>query len=272
MSDEIINSLWIGSELSNLEVLTAKSFIANGHRFRLWTYDLNVRKYLPDEVMVADANEIIPLNQVFSYSKANQYGHGKGSYAGFSDIFRYKLLFIHGGWWTDMDITCLKHFDFSGDYFFRAHHDLPLVGNVMKCPSGSELMRTCFEEAEKNVNAINTDWHKPIEILCTNVKKLGLEKFITNNVSNQDRWEETLRLIKKDTSLPANYYFIHWQNEEWRHRLMDKNIVKINSTLGALMQRYGLLKTNFTKKELLINRLQLLPLYSNLKLLGIIKD
>src|ERR1019366_6800948 len=268
-NNTIINGLWIGSELSKLELLTIQAFMDNGHTFRLWVYDNAVKQYLPDGVTVADANEIIDADKVFSYVQVNKFGHGKGSYAGFSDIFRYRLLFLHGGWWVDMDVTCLKPFDFEPEYFFRAHHQLPLVGNVMKCPQGSALMKTCYEEALANVNENNTDWHKPIEILCANVQKLGLDKFIVKNVSNNDIWEETSAFILKRKPIP-DYYFLHWQNEEWRSRLMDKDIIKIRSTLGELMQRYGILKKSYSSKELWFNWFQLSGFYRRLKWLGII--
>jgi mannosyltransferase OCH1-like enzyme len=29
-----------------------------------------------------------------------------GSYAGFADHFRYKLLLEKGGWWPDLDMPC----------------------------------------------------------------------------------------------------------------------------------------------------------------------
>ncbi|MDB5284000.1 MAG: hypothetical protein JWO06_3075 [Bacteroidota bacterium] len=271
MSDanNIINGLWIGNTLSKIELLTMRSFMANGHQFKLWVYDDAIKKLLPEGVLVADANEIIPSDKVFSYVQANKYGHGKGSYAGFSDIFRYRLLFLHGGWWVDMDVCCLKHFDFEAEYFFRAHHELLLVGNVMKCPKGSELMKACYEDALANVNEHNTDWHKPIEILCNNVKQAGLDKFIVKEVGNNDRWEETSAFILKRKPLP-DYYFLHWQNEEWRWRMIDKNIIKVQSTLGELMQRYGLLKKDYSTSELLFNRFQFSGLYTRLKLLGVV--
>jgi hypothetical protein len=272
MSTELVNGLWIGSELSKVEQLTIRSFMDNGHSFRLWIYDEAVRKYVPGGAIIADANNVIPASRIFNYAQRNKYGHGKGSYAGFSDIFRYQLLYKYGGWWVDMDVTCLKPLDFDGPYFFRSHHELMLVGNVMKCPQGSDVMLRCYEEAVLNVTAENTDWHKPIEILCSNVSKAGLEKYIVAGVSNHDRWDETSRYIKSEAAIPTGYYFLHWQNEEWRHRMVDKSVIRIRSTLGKLMQKHGLLKESFTTAEMLANTFYLSDFYTNLKLLGIVKQ
>ena len=90
-----VNALWIGKQLSKLELLTLHSFIAHGHSFKLWLYD-ELENDLPESIEIGDASVIIPREKVFSYRNQNSFGHGKGSYAGFSDIFRYKLLHEHG--------------------------------------------------------------------------------------------------------------------------------------------------------------------------------
>src|SRR5690606_11724688 len=132
-SNDIINALWIGKHLSLIEILTIRSFLDNGHSFRLFVYE-EIATPLPEGCELADANSILPESAVFRYKNKSQYGQGKGSVSGFSDIFRYKMLHDSGGWWVDMDVTCLKHFDFDEEYIFRYHHELPAVGNVMKCP------------------------------------------------------------------------------------------------------------------------------------------
>ena len=87
-SNKTVNALWIGESLSATEILTIKSFLKNGHEFILWTYS-DVKTPLPEGTIVKDANDIFPQKNVFAYKYSNQFGHGKCSYAGFSDIFRY---------------------------------------------------------------------------------------------------------------------------------------------------------------------------------------
>lgn len=235
----IVNSLWIGSQLSLVELLTLKSFVDHGYGFRLWVYD-KITTVLPEGVTLMDANTIIPKEKVFAYANANQFGHGKGSVSGFSDIFRYKLLYDHGGWWVDMDVTCLKPFDHEEPYYFRAHHELPLVGNVMKCPQGSELMLRCYEEALASVNSENTDWHLPIEILIKHVKQLGLLTYVGKGHSNTDRWDELQPYLFGVHQFPDNWYFVHWMNEEWRSRKLDKSAYRYGSAYGKLLENYSL--------------------------------
>lgn len=248
--NHIVNGLWIGTRLSNIEVLTMMTFLEQGHRFRLWAYD-TIETPLPAGVEVMDATQIIPREQVFRYKNANTFGHGKGSVAGFSDIFRYKLLYDHGGWWVDMDVSCLKPLDFDEPYVFRSHHMLTMVGNVMKCPKGSPLMWDCYVEAKEKVTEENTDWHLPIQILNDNIERHELKKYIRDGISNRDRWHELRRYILGRKSFPEAYYFVHWMNEEWRSRGLDKNNVKAFSTLGMMMIDRHLMHAYYSLKELI---------------------
>ena len=231
--NKVVHGLWIGSELSSIELLTITSFINNGHEFNLWVYD-EITTPLPDGVKLQMASAIIPEDQVFSYKNKNQFGHGKGSFAGFSDIFRYKLLFDKGGWWVDMDVCCLKPFHFKGQYLFRKHHLLPAVGNIMKCPKGSAVMKACYEEAIATVQAENTDWHKPITILNKYIEQFKLEDNI-RSISNTDNWSDIVPLLNaKDISLP-DWHAIHWANENWRARDIKKTVFVRNSAISKLL-------------------------------------
>lgn len=235
-----VHGLWIGNALSAMELLTIKSFLANGYTFHLWTYN-KLSTELPEGCVLCDANQIIPQERVFNYKYSSQFGIGKGSFSGFSDIFRYKLLYDIGGWWVDMDVTCLKPFDVDAPYFFREHHDLMLVGNIIKAPKGSVLMWRCYEEALIQITENNRDWHKPINILIRNVETLQLQNYITRGVSNSDEWHKIVGYIKQNQPIANDFYFIHWCNEVWRTNGYSKDRVLYSSTYGQLLMRYQLL-------------------------------
>ncbi|MFO7789194.1 MAG: glycosyltransferase [Bacteroidales bacterium] len=237
-ANRTVHALWIGNQLSFVEKLTIKSFIDHGFDFNLWLYNPLVTS-VPEQVNIRDAAEIIPRHDVFNYKYTNQFGHGKGSFAGFSDIFRYKLLYEYGGWWTDMDVTCLKTPDFADDYVFRTHHSLPLVGNIMKVPPKSELMKLCYKEASDKITENNRDWHLPIQILADNVDKFGLSKYI-RNFSNQDSWNIIRNLLQKNMEMPEHWYFIHWVNEEWRRNRISKLRTIKGSVLDTLLDKYDI--------------------------------
>lgn len=242
------NGLWIGNKLSPIELLTIHSFLNFGYHFKLWIYE-PLQNELPENLELCDANEIIPRNKIFFYKNKSQFGIGKGSVAGFSDIFRYKLLYEYGGWWVDMDITCLKNIDFTEPYFFRNHHNLKVVGNVMKCPKHSDLMKFCYDEAIATIDEHNTDWHKPIDILVKHIELLKLENYIVKDCSNMDMWHDTSRFIFTDERQPDNWYFIHWQNEEWRSKKLSKLFFYPNSLLENLLVKYGLYQQPKTFRE-----------------------
>lgn len=238
--NKIINGLWIGETLSPLELLTISSFINNGHSFRLWVYR-KPRTELPAGAELCDANEILSSDHIFRYKYNNQFGHGKNSLAGFSDLFRYKLLFEKGGWWVDMDVTCLKPFDFEDEYVFRPHHKLKIVGNIIKCPAQSPIMKDCFETALKQVNAENRDWLLPIRILNDNLLKYRLEGNI-KEISNKDSWYQIRTFLGKKIVPENTWYALHWNNEEWGRNGIDKNSFITRSLFGSLLQKNGIAK------------------------------
>src|SRR5271168_1049448 len=148
-----VQSLWIGGELSSMEVGSIRSFLAQGHSFHLYVYD-EVQN-IPSGTVVLDAHTIVDRSKIFTYKDFP-------SYAGFSNLFRYALLHKCGNYWTDLDIFCLRPFDFSGDYFFARqkadsfrqslkNHFFPSLNCcLMKAPAGSELCRRsvnfCLEQ------------------------------------------------------------------------------------------------------------------------------
>lgn len=232
----IINSLWIGDRLSPLEILTIKSFQHHGYTFRLWIYEDVVN--VPEHVLISNAGEIIQSGDVFSYTNANKYGHGKGSFAGFSDIFRYKLLYEHGGIWVDMDMTCLKPMNHDFEYIFRYHKQLGIVGNYIQCPSKSELMLWCYNRAIKEVKPDNTDWLLPIRILNEGVNQFNLSGYV-QKFSNEDSFPIVLQLLKGNATLNKEWHIIHWMNEEFRRMDISKEEVLPNSFLRELYIKYG---------------------------------
>jgi len=253
--NKIVHGLWIGRRLSLVELLCMRSFLAQGHEFHLWTYE-SLDTEIPPDVILEDASRIIPEQQVFVYKHRNQFGHGKGSYAGFSDIFRYNLLSIHGGWWTDMDVVCLSPLDFKDAYVFRTHHDFPVVGNIMKCPAGTPLMARCYEKASAVVNADNSDWNLPIKILNDEITAAGLQLYI-REFSNQDSWRYIRNLLYRNPRLPGHWKVLHLVNEEWRRNKINKNAVPRFSYIGGKIAHYGI-SVDSSRAEVLKNLFRIL--------------
>jgi hypothetical protein len=208
-----VHGLWIGSELGPMQLLTIRSFQHHGFIFNLWTYDPNIGN--GTDAVIRNANDIIPEQRVFRYRDNGciDVPFGRGSCAGFSDMFRYRLLYEHGGWYTDLDVTCLREPDFDTDYVFRDHWLLPAVGNIMRCPPKSEVMRLSYELCSKAVTEENDDWHKPVRILCRFIKQQNLSHFVRRGICNlDDSLEITTRFLQADEQIPPEWYFLHWCN------------------------------------------------------------
>lgn len=211
-----INFLWIGDSLSKIGQLSLKSFADNGHEPVLWVYNKNCAN-IPPGVTIEDAGQIIHPSKIFSYK-----GNGDcrlNSYGGFSDIFRYYLINTVGGWYCDMDVTCLKNFETisSNEYILRPHNTTTVVGNIIKAPSSCAFLDACIYDTELEINENNNRWVKPLEILNKNVQKFNLTRFIVDKCvfGNDDIFELrkylAIGFYESEFNLPE--YAIHWCNE-----------------------------------------------------------
>jgi hypothetical protein len=154
----VIQGLWVGNKISNFHRLCIESFIRNHHCFVLYTYETVAN--LPDGVVIRDAHKIIPRSLIYQFD---------GSYAGFSDLFRNKLLLTNGGWYVDLDIYCMRPFDvrsaivFSMDYYRQEAADAKkgtgeiidgkyyVATNPCKLPAGHEIARSMYSTIFKKL-------------------------------------------------------------------------------------------------------------------------
>ena len=98
------NFFWEGA-LTDYEVASITSFIRNDFDVNLWTYSQNSFSNISSEVKIKDASEILPIGLLNKLTQNLQ----KANYSSFSNLFRYKLLDVYGGWWFDTDCFCQKN-------------------------------------------------------------------------------------------------------------------------------------------------------------------
>jgi len=74
----------------------------------------------------------------------------------YSDLFRYSVLHQMGGWWSDLDVVCLKPFDFDDPYVICQVEPGSFGTGVVKSVKDSlffakavELCRECMSDDEK---------------------------------------------------------------------------------------------------------------------------
>ena len=143
MSNHLFQSFWLQDELPPLEHLCIKSFIAHGHRFRLYSY-ADVAN-MPRGCEAADARLVLPEERLFYYESP----HHVGSVSAFSNLFRYKLLLEHGGWWVDTDVLCLTPEIPDAEYVFAKESPVLYGTATLRAEAGSLLMGTALSRAEQ---------------------------------------------------------------------------------------------------------------------------
>ena len=134
-----VGTLWIGGALSWLEQLCLKSFVDQGQKITLFSYDdiPNV----PDGVIRRDGREILNTETFIKYEK-------KDSYALFADLFRLHMIHQCPGMiWVDTDVYCHRPMDYDSDYVMG--FELPgghRVNNaVLGMPADSALMSALLD-------------------------------------------------------------------------------------------------------------------------------
>lgn len=226
--------MWIGRELSVMELLSISSFLSNGHIYHLYTYD--EVKNLPEGVILKDASEIITPDKIFKYKD-------RDTYAGFANVFRYKLLLEKGSFWVDTDVVCLSPFNFVSNYVFARSRRLKLFGNldetfrvencIIKAPKGSDIMSYCYEvSSRQNPKELEFGESGPYFLRPT-VKKFNLEKYVLRAETfcpvDWTQWQSFVSsspLVTWMEMAKMTLYRtkgVHLWNEMWRLNGVEKN-------------------------------------------------
>lgn len=216
----IVRSLWVGPALSAMERLCIQSFLAHGHEFHLYVYE-DVRN-IPAGTIVRDAREILPSSRIFEYAQF------PGTYAGFANFFRYKMLLEQGGWWTDMDVVCMRRFDFDRDYVFSSEgiRAERLVNcGVIKAPPGSDIMRRAWLECD-GLDTTTLRWGVTGPRLTTRlVQEFGIAKCVEppESFMPYDYPEFEIALDGSTQYDFPDAYGIHLWHEWWRRHGKDRD-------------------------------------------------
>ncbi|MDP2154040.1 MAG: glycosyltransferase [Methylotenera sp.] len=245
---------WAYGKLTKLEQLSIVSFVKQGYEVNLWTY--GDMPNAPKGVLVKDAREILDESEVF----LNQ----RGSYAGFSDLFRYAVLSSLGGLYADTDVIALK-----------PASDLPKEAFLVTERAGTKinlknLLRRVFglQKADRingniiyNPNPANGNlidlayayslrfpkkdvkWSEIGPSLLTAIVKIYPEHgFAIQNPDFANPISYSFcpkKLLETNVNIPDSSFFLHCYNEKWRRAGKDKNQdYPVNSLLYKLEKKF----------------------------------
>jgi len=127
----LVHALWIGEKLGPVAAACLRSFKRAGHAVVLHSYS-DVAD-LPAGIQASDAALIVPRNRIIRHRKT-------GSFALFSDIFRYELLRRNeGSIYVDCDVYCVRPIPFA-DVIMGYERDGVINGAVLALPGNSGIL------------------------------------------------------------------------------------------------------------------------------------
>jgi glycosyltransferase involved in cell wall biosynthesis len=128
-------------------IAATTSMRATGHPVRVWSYTPQKLEFLkPHGIEIRAADDVVPrslFDRIVARSEIRY----------FSDVFRYAVLYEHGGLWMDSDVVMLRPFPFRGEYFFNLQWrtgtkpEHYICGNVMYAEPFSHHLRALYETA-----------------------------------------------------------------------------------------------------------------------------
>jgi hypothetical protein len=229
---------WAYGKLSKLEQLSLISFVKQGYEVNLWTYGDMPNP--PKGVLVKDAREILPESNVF----LNQ----RGSYAGFSDLFRYAVITSIGGLYADTDCIALKpaselpneaflvteragqkkNFKNFIRKLFKAEKADRINGNIIFNPNPKEgdLVDLAYAYSLRFPKK-DVKWSEIGPNLLTAIVKIYPDhgfKIQNPDFANPISYSNCPQtLLGSNTKIPKSSFFLHCYNEKWRRAGVDKN-------------------------------------------------
>jgi len=244
MENVLIQTFWIGDRLSNLEILSLKSFLDFNHEVHLYSYGNIIN--LPDNIVLMDANEVLNI-EIF-----NDLLNLNISMANISDLFRYKMLYLKGGWWVDTDIICLKNFNLIEDELVISsswEYQWGEVANncVLKFSRYSPLVKYLYDTCFINIKNIKNYCDTGPFLVQSLVKQFNLYKnvvpfyyfnpiswrhvatrIVFKNVNFLVRTKDYFRPVFKPTTLKGlvlnhDSFSVHLWNNEWSKNHLNKN-------------------------------------------------
>lgn len=135
-------TFWQGPSLTDVAVLCLTSMVAAGHKVDLFSFNEDL--VVPSGITLRDAREILPIDKLTVHRRT-------GSFALFSDIFRYQGLRQSAGTWVDTDILIIKNLQHMGEYVFGWEDDQSINCAVLRMPPNSPCLNALCDFSNSKV-------------------------------------------------------------------------------------------------------------------------
>ena len=223
----IVQSLWIGERLSSMEALAIRSFLSNGDQFHLYCY--GHVDGVPEGTTIKDGNEILGRDRIFVYAS----GFAAGSYAAFSNFFRYKLLLEKGGWWVDTDVVCLRPLDLSDERLWASERldppeELIVSTSVIRAPAGDALMAWAWDACQRMDTKTISFGHIGPRLLQAGVDALGLHRYMRpHTFFSPIAFYDWRKLLDESATVTfgTETYGVHLWGQMWSANHVDRDAV-----------------------------------------------
>ena len=215
-------TLWIGDELGPVERACLRSVMRQGHSLALYSY--GKPGGVPDGVEMRDAGMILPQTQVFTSRN--------GSFAAFSDWFRYELLARGLGTWVDTDVYLLKPLDSDRPYLFGEESPGILNNAILRLPPGSPAIPLLLEPFTKGAIPRGLRWRQRLPLRARSILqgRIDLRRLPWGSTGPLAVTAIAREFGLMGEALPSEIFFpVHWRRAEW---LVDPTLNLEQMTTG----------------------------------------
>ena len=233
MASNHVHMLWVNGELGRLEFDALSSFVRCRFDVQLWNYGLlgNV----PKGVKLRDAREVLPESSLFV--------NRQGSYAAFSDLFRYAVLRKFGGLYSDVDVVALASPEALPDTPFLVTERMrdgrsKINGNVIHVPQprSGDLLDLAYAYASVFPKD-KISWSEIGPSLLTAIVGIHPEhgfQIMPPDFANGIDWWDCPGKLLSDQAIPERAAFLHLYNDMWRRSRTDKSL---SPPIGSMLEQ-----------------------------------
>jgi hypothetical protein len=228
---------WAYGPFSKLELICVNSFIRHGYGLNIWTY--RGLTNAPQGAALRDARKILPESRVFTYKN--------GSYAGYSNLFRYTLLSRVGGLYIDTDVICLTPAAHLPDGpFVVSERSREGDGSKVNCnvifsprPEAGDIIDLAYSFTNR-FPVDKLEWSdcgpKLLTLLTRNYPSLAFPVKDADFANSIDFWRCPDALLEPGRQISEGAAFLHLYNQMWTWAGVDKNAPYPK---GSLMDRFA---------------------------------